>query len=199
MTKIGIIILAAGASKRFGAAKQLAEFNGNTLIKKAVQTAIAVDPAEICIVLGANFEIIKKEIEDFPVKIIYNPNWPEGMSSSLKTGLKYFIAKNFSAALVMLCDQPLVKSAHLNELIEKFAETGKPLIVSKYQDAEGVPAIFSGEIFSQLLKIEGDKGARTVIEENSELAEFVEIPEAGADIDTKKDLRKISGSWRVDD
>ena len=194
MPKIGIIILAAGASKRFGEPKQLAEFQGKTLIENAIENALATDLQNICVVLGANAEMIKSQIEKFPVEILENKNWLDGMSSSLAVGIKFFEKDNFDAVLVMLCDQPLIKSSDLNLLIEKYKSTKKPIVVSKYRQTKGVPAIFSKQIFPQLLQIDGDKGARKVIEENEDLLEIVEIPEAVFDIDTQTDLQKISRS-----
>jgi len=86
--KIGIIILAAGASTRFGKPKQLLEFRGKTLLRKTIETALQTGCRRICVVLGANYKTLKKHIANLPIEIAKNTKYKEGMMSSLKLGLK---------------------------------------------------------------------------------------------------------------
>lgn len=193
-SNFGIIILAAGSSKRLGKPKQLVKFQNNTLISRAVELAISTNIQNINIVLGANSSLISEEIKDFPIKICINEKWQDGMSSSIQCGLQNLLDKTptISAILVMLCDQPLITVEHLNSIINKFTVSDKPIVTSRYNNINGVPAIFSSEIFDDLLKIEGDKGARNLIERFTDLVETIDIPDAEFDIDTPEDLHQLN-------
>lgn len=191
--KIGIIILAAGASTRLGRPKQLLKFQNNSLISNSVKSAINSKSKKTLVVLGSNSELIKKEIEDFPIEILENKNWKEGMSSSIKCGLNYFIKEKAetNAVVIMLCDQPLIDNNHLNFLIDKFSETEKPIVATQYENSVGVPALFSNNFFDELLTIKGDKGAKQLIQNNLNKTEIIKVPEAELDIDTIEDYEKL--------
>jgi molybdenum cofactor cytidylyltransferase len=88
INKVGIVILAAGASKRFRKPKQLLEFRGKTLLRKTIETALQTGCRRICVVLGANYKMLKKHIADLPIEIAKNTKYKEGMMSSLRSGLK---------------------------------------------------------------------------------------------------------------
>ncbi len=123
-SEIGLIILAAGASVRMGKPKQLLEFNGKTLLQRAVQTALDSECRPIVVVLGARIEFLKNEIKDFDVQIAENADWEKGMSSSIKTGLEKLLEINnqISGIVIMVCDQPFVSAELINQIIETLPE-----------------------------------------------------------------------------
>lgn len=190
---VGIIILAAGGSGRFGKPKQLLEFEGKTFIRRSVETALESVCYPVVVVLGANFDLIKTGIEDLECEIIFNGEWKSGMSSSIKKGLEILqeISQNFSAVIIALCDQPFVNGEHFKKLIDKFYDSNKPIIASVYDKTTGVPALFSSEIFPALMNLDGDKGAQEIIKNNPESVEKIILPEAAIDIDTTADFEKI--------
>lgn len=191
--KIGIIILAAGESKRLGQPKQILLFKDETLIRRAVKSATSSKAENVIAVLGANFEAIKAEIENLDCHIVFNESWKSGMSSSIKTGLEKLleIAPDTSAVIISLCDQPLIESRHFNELVESFFQTHKSIVSAFYKNKFGVPALFSKELFSEILKFEGDRGARNLLNKVSENIKKIEMPEAVFDIDTPIDFDKL--------
>jgi molybdenum cofactor cytidylyltransferase len=192
MSKTAIVILAAGGSTRLGRPKQLLEFKGRTLIERAVETALAANCEFVTVVLGNNFAEIEARIERFPVRLCRNRSWKSGMASSIRAGIEDLENENINAVVIMLCDQPLIESRHLRLLVEKFERTGKPLVASVYRDICGVPALFAREMFPELLNLEGDRGARRIIERHIGSVEKVPVPEAKFDIDTPADLEKLS-------
>ena len=201
-SKIGVILLAAGASTRYGNfPKQLLKINDKTLIRHAAQQALASSAQTVCIVLGANFEIIKNEIEDLAVEIAVNENWADGMSSSIKSGLKHLlnIEPNFSAVVLQLCDQPLVTNEILNQLIQTHFETQKKIVASEYGQSFGVPALFERELFEELLMLNKETGAKSLIKKHENEAIFINIPEAIFDIDTREDYEKLIESYKNTD
>ncbi len=87
MQSYSIIILAAGASTRLGQPKQLLQYQGQTLLRHAVETALQVIASPVIVVLGAIKDLLQKEVEDLPAQVVYNREWKEGMASSIRCGL----------------------------------------------------------------------------------------------------------------
>lgn len=189
----GAIILAAGNSSRLkGEQKQLLEFQGKTFLRRAAKIAVAANFHSIVVVLGANPEYLRKEIEDLPLRIVINEQWATGMSSSIKTGLAELIKEaNREAVVIMLCDQPLVTTKTLVNLCEIFAQTGKPIAACAYENTVGVPALFSSGVFDELMNLHESEGAKKIIEKYAEKTALVPAPEAALDVDTTEDYEKL--------
>lgn len=191
--EIGIVILAAGASTRFGSPKQLINFGKKSLLSKAVQTALESNASRATLVLGANSELMLMQTKNVPINTTINADWKTGIASSIKHGLSELLKESdeLSAAIFMLCDQPMITAEHINQIIDKFAESKKPIIASSYKNTLGVPALFTREMFAEIMKLEGDKGAKNLISAKSNQTTKVDIPEAEFDIDTSKDLQRL--------
>lgn len=195
MNDVGIVVLAAGASRRFGRPKQMAVHEGRPLIVHAVETALGTGCEKVAVVFGSRFEEILPAVSDLPVLVCRNRAWREGMGSSIRAGLEGLLAAapETEAVILTLCDQPLVRSRHLRELAETRARTGRDLVVSAYRDTHGVPALFTKSFYPELRALGGDEGARRIIRRHLDEAAKVPLPEAGADIDTPADLERLNG------
>lgn len=185
--KIGGILLAAGGSTRFGSPKQLAIYQGKTLIRRAAETLVSSGTHPNVAVLGAETEGSTQQLEGLEINICINKNWHSGMSSSIRSGLKHLLSlePNLDAILITLCDQPLITPESLQLLTTQFQTGSTPIIAAKYGDTVGVPATFSRELFDELLDLEGDKGARDLIRQNKHTQ--IEIDAASLDVDTQED------------
>lgn len=192
MGNIGIIILAAGSSSRFGDIKQLSFYQDKTFIARAVSIAKEV-VEEVIVVLGANGEKVKEEIRDSEVAFTYNKYWEEGMASSIRSGVGSFLQMNpdAEAAILMVCDQPFVSSELLNAMIKKHLQTGKQIIASAYQETVGTPVLFGKIFFPDLLDLRGQSGAKKIIEQNTDSIITVAFPLGYVDIDTKEDYELL--------
>jgi molybdenum cofactor cytidylyltransferase len=190
--KIGGMILAAGGSSRLGQPKQLLQFKNKTILRHAVEAMAASICDPVVVVLGAETARSAEEIEMLAVAKCLNENWKLGMSSSLKIGLAKLveIAPEIDAVLISLCDQPFVTAEMLNRFGEKFAAGGASVVAAKYNGVVGVPALFSRELFGELSRLEGDKGARDLIRSRSDIA-TINLPEAAFDIDTLDDIKYL--------
>jgi molybdenum cofactor cytidylyltransferase len=184
------IVLAAGASRRMGQAKQLLPYRGQSLLRRAVTTALDSDCQEVIVVLGANAPSFQSELSGTTAQVVINDDWQEGMSSSIRCGLAAVesLRPEASAVLLLLCDQPLIEGQSIHRLINHY-RTERPLIVaSEYESGaevvRGVPAIFSRPAFPALAGLSGTAGARTVIARHKDQALFVPMPEAALDLDT---------------
>jgi molybdenum cofactor cytidylyltransferase len=190
---VGLMILAAGASTRMGTPKQLLTYRGCTLIRHMAEVAIASVCQPIAIVLGANGERIKPEISQLPLQIVENQQWQEGMSSSIQVGLEALLAVNqhLDAVAIALCDQPFVSPQTLNQLVEAYHFTGKPIIASEYAGTFGVPALFSRTLFSELMNLKNTEGAKQLIKRHIHEVFSIPFPDGAIDIDTPKDYEQL--------
>ncbi len=188
-----IVILAAGASKRLGSPKQLLAYKGKNLLRHAVDTALQTGYPSVFVVLGANMELLKKELKDKPVTIIENKSWQEGMASSICCALKNITDTNLRAdsVIFMVCDQPFVNSSLLLNLLEKKNKTGLPIVASSYAGTLGTPALFDKSFFEALMELKGDKGAGKLIRDNANKVAAVDFPEGKTDIDTAADYELL--------
>jgi len=191
--KIGIVVLAAGASRRLGEPKQSLRFRGETLLRRAAKAALDAEVSSAVVVLGAGAEIFKDDLLDLAVEIVENKDWKTGMSGSIKIGLSRLleIEKRTRAVLLTVCDQPFADAELFNKLIGKYEETGAPIVACEYAETRGVPAIFDKSLFSQLRSLDAKGGAKKII--GQFYSEIVSIPfRAGAfDIDTPADFLKL--------
>ncbi len=193
--KIGLILLAAGASTRMGTPKQLLSFQGRSLLRISTQTALATNCNPVIVVTGANRELVEPEIRNLPVVLVHNAAWESGMASSIGTGISRLVEINpdIKAALITLCDQPLITSEFLRELINNFTQTHFPIIAAQYNDIAGVPALFSRHLFEELRSLKGQEGARKLIAAHPSEVKPIPCPEAAFDIDTPEDYRNLPG------
>jgi molybdenum cofactor cytidylyltransferase len=184
------IVLAAGASLRMGQTKQLLPYNGQSLLLRAVNSALDSDCGEVIVVLGANADQLQSEISETGARAVINYDWEEGMGSSIRCGLNRAegLQPEASAVLLMLCDQPLIQGQSINRLIDGYRKTRPLIAASEYETGgdfvRGVPAIFSRAVFPELGRLSGTAGAKSVITRHKDQVLFVPVPEAALDLDT---------------
>jgi CTP:molybdopterin cytidylyltransferase MocA len=179
------VVLAAGASRRLGRPKQLVVHRGRTLVRAAVEEALASSCNRVGVVLGARAHAISAAMSGLDVDVVVNRAWREGVASSIRAGVSWARQRECAAALFVLCDQPALTSAHLDRLAQAH-EGGAPIVASRYGDVLGVPALFDRAELPALLELRGDEGAKRVIHERGALG--IDWPEGGRDIDTQDDV-----------
>lgn len=191
-TAIGLVLLAAGASRRLGMPKQLLQFEGKSLLKRAAQVAKNSN-CDSVVVLGSNSELFAHELYESDIEIVFNEYWIDGMGSSIRAGLGKLLElqPNLAAVIIMVCDQPFVSKEIIDGLIEKFLEEKKWIVASKYDESFGVPAIFERELFRDLMDLRGTNGAKSLIEKFQGQAAFIDFPNGNFDIDTAEDYSKL--------
>ena len=149
MCRSGIIILAAGASRRYGQPKQLLPFRGRSLLRNAIETALDTPCGPVVVVTGANAERVESEIIDLPVLIARNGNWDQGIGTSIRCGIQgIFRAEQkevltTSGAIVMFCDQPFVTAAFLNRLVKASELRGCEIVAAQYDGIAAASVFFS--------------------------------------------------------
>ena len=196
MKQVGLILLAAGGSRRLGTPKQLlTDAEGRTLVRRAAETALGSACRPVVAVLGGSAEAVQSEIAGLPLTVAVNWEWQTGLASSLRAGLYALLQSGpLDAAVVMLCDQPQVSPALLDLLVQAHADTGHAIAACEYGGALGVPALFGSALFPALLSLTGDEGARRVIKDYAGTITCVPFPEGAWDIDTPQDAKTFSAS-----
>jgi molybdenum cofactor cytidylyltransferase len=185
----GIVILAAGSSARLGQPKQLLEFQGNSLIQRIAQIAVDAIQNPVVVVLGANYHLIRSQLTRLPVHIVHNPDWPQGMSSSIRQGLKALLgfSPDTEGVLFAVCDQPYITPDLFREMISVASRSEKPIVACFYNNVLGTPVLFKKEYFDVLLALKDNEGARKILQSHPESAESVPFPQGIFDIDTMQD------------
>ena len=190
------IILAAGASTRYGRPKQLLRLKGRYLIEWVLDAALSSKLNRIVLVLGYAHQkvllALAEKLQHSKLYIEINPEFKKGQSHSLRVGLSK-VKDDFPAVMFLLGDQPMLNSATINILLERFWADDKDVCVPIYRGKRKTPAIFGRRFYTQLMGIKGDMGARQLIDENPDRVLTVEMdnPLCFLDIDTPQDYENL--------
>ncbi|MDP8952991.1 MAG: nucleotidyltransferase family protein [Actinomycetota bacterium] len=192
MSGISAVLLAAGAGSRFGGGKLLASIRGRSLIEVTLSGLRGAPVDEIMVVVGKDAKELRSVCEPYGARVIENPDWARGMSTSVRAGL-LACAPRAWAAVVALADQPLVGAKAVARLVEAF-EDGAKVAVATYGGEPRNPVLFAREVWPLLLReLSGDKGARVVLARHPELVTEVPCDDVAdpTDVDTVEDLRRL--------
>jgi molybdenum cofactor cytidylyltransferase len=194
--RFGAIILAAGASSRMGAVKQLLEIDGVPLVARAVDAALAAMARPVVVVLGANAGMISEALAGRPVIVALNPGWSEGLSSSVRVGIDAALAAEpaLDAVLLAPVDQPALSPEIISRLAGLHRASGR-IASARYIGRNGAPAVFGRVHFESLRTLKGDQGARGLLNSDPSSIDSVEVPALGIDLDTQEDLRNWRGNF----
>ncbi len=197
MINYAAIILAAGQSSRLGRAKQLLEWKGKSFVQHTFDVAARfVPPDQIIIVTGARQEQVEAHLSKHKLPFTHNPDWPEGMGSSIRTGTNVLLQAfpNIEAILIMVCDQVKIEPFDLQPLFEAHQANPEKAIVARYLNRVGVPVIFPKAWLAMLRELEGDRGARAILRNQPDALYPVDLPKAAFDVDTEEDYRNLLGN-----
>jgi molybdenum cofactor cytidylyltransferase len=192
--KVAALVLAAGRSTRMGGPnKLLAEIGGRALVRIAVDEALASRASPVVVVTGHQHEQVEAALQGAKVKTVHNPDYAEGLSTSLRAGLAVLPA-DVDGVVVLLADMPQVDVTLIDRLITAFdPEKGALAVVPTIEGKRGNPVLWSRRFFPELAAVEGDVGARHLIGRYSEAV--VEVPVTGsaalADVDTPEALKLV--------
>ena len=186
------VVLAAGSASRFGSSKQLALFAGEPMVRRAVRCAERVCGARTLVVLGKDWQRVHEACAPLRGFLIRNDTHETGMASSIAAGVRA-AAGAADAVLLLLCDQPLVTEDSLHELVHAWDQSRTTIACSAHDDVVGPPAVFPAKYFAELMALEGDRGARGLLDKHAAHVKKIPCATAAADIDTPDDLRALDG------
>jgi len=196
---IWAMILAAGESKRMGKPKLLLPFGEKTMIETVIDRVIQSKAEKILIVLGSNREKIEKKIGNLPLEIAVNPDFREGMLSSVQRGLEA-LPEEARAVLVFLGDQPSIPSEVIDSVIDAFRKTGKGIVLPVYKGERGHPVLIDMKYRHEVENLNPEVGLRELVYGQPDDILEVEVDDAGIlrDINDIEDYtREIKNKSKV--
>jgi len=190
--KPAIIILAAGTSSRLGRPKQLLSYQNQTFISRLVIQA-QTTATTVIVVTGATHEALAEALKDSPALLVQNPEWQQGMGSSISKGMGFLKSLNraVSSVILAVCDQPYVTASLFNEMIAVQGRSGKKIVACTYADTIGTPVLFERSYFKALQQATGKEGAKHLVQTHQEDVALLPFPQGAIDIDTEEDYTAL--------
>lgn len=188
------ILLAAGTSSRMGSNKMLFDLNGESVLRRAARRAMGGGLGPILVVLGHQEERARPELVGLPCRVVVNPLYETGISSSLKAGVAALKdqPEDVRAAMVMLADMPFVTSEMIAEMIARYRSTEAPLVISDYEGVNAPPMLYDRSLFSELLTMTEEGCGRQVVKRHRHEAEVLAWPASAlADLDVPEDYARL--------
>ncbi len=200
--RVAVVVLAAGGSTRLGRPKQLLVLGGRSMVRGAVEDAIAAVesfarstssaldnsatalPGPVFVVLGAAALKVREELRGLRAREVLNEQWAAGLATSIVAGVAAAEAEGVDAVLFTTCDQPLVTADDLAGLLAVYGASRAPIVAAQYERTLGIPAIFTRDLFAALRRLTGDAGAKRIIEEHRGRVVRVPCAHAAFDVDT---------------
>ncbi len=184
--RVAAVLLAAGGSTRMrGSLKQLLPWGNSTLVRHTTDLVNRAQVAEIIVVVGRQAEEVKRELGGARGKIVYNPDWEAGRSTSVHAGLRA-TNPNAAAAIFINADQPFLTANVVDTILQRYFQTLAPIVVPVYGGETGSPVLFARELFDELMQLTGEDGGRKILQARAEQVERVNIVNlrAALDLDT---------------
>jgi molybdenum cofactor cytidylyltransferase len=185
--EIYAVVLAAGRSTRFDGKKLLQEFGGRPLLQHSLAAAQAAFAGRVVLVAGHEWETIIESSGGLADRVVINTRYAEGQGGSIAAGVRA-CRDDADAIVIMLADQPLVTAALLEQLAASWTGKTRHIVASDYGDSQGPPVLFGRGAFDQLCALDGDHGARQVIQSGGFDVATIAVGSLGFDIDTPEDL-----------
>jgi molybdenum cofactor cytidylyltransferase len=185
---LSVVVLAAGMSTRMGRNKLLLNFRDKPLIVHAVDTLLASEIDEVIVVLGHEIDKVRDQLERRvglakkaaprkPVRLVQNPDYQKGLSTSVRTGVEA-VSPQANGIMIYLADQPLLEPADVNRIVAAFAaaeEVNKSIVVPFFEGERGNPVILDASLRVAILGIAGDVGCKGVIKRYPEKVFILEM------------------------
>lgn len=190
---IAAVVLAAGGSRRLGRPKQLEAWGSSTLLDHVLDQVRRFPVDEIWVVLGAGLEEVRAGVDLTDFGIVENPEWEDGLATSLRVGLDAVTRlSKAEAAFIVLGDQPDIPEEIPAKLVEAWRKSKALAVVPKYRYTAGNPVLVARELWPRLMSLTGDEGARRLLQAHPEWVEEVWVESLPPrDIDTQRDIEEL--------
>jgi molybdenum cofactor cytidylyltransferase len=194
--KVAIIVLAAGSSSRLGQPKQLLRLSGRPLLERTLDVARATQLEPRILVVGGYADEVLANLDTATFDVVHNPEYQTGQASSLRAGIAA-LPGDVDGVVIMLGDQPLVQPWLVDDLADHFNPAQSVAVRPRYEDGPGNPILLARSLFPELLQIEGDTGARGVLQGHRD--RIVERDwgnqRAPRDVDSMEDYAALLLDW----
>ena len=190
MSRIAALLLAAGNGSRYGSLKQLVEIDGEPMVRRAAQVALAAG-LPLTVVIGAGGASLRAALAGLSLQIVENRDWAAGMGGSIALGVRAMQATPIDALLILLADQVQVGRDDLQAICAAHAADPQAIIAADHGDAPGPPCLFPSRDFAALGALSGPTGARALLRDQPGRVRRLDLPHARLDIDTPADLQGL--------
>jgi len=190
------LLLAAGTASRFGRLKQVEELGGAPLVARAAAAIAESGVDELVVVLGFRAGEVLRQLGRKDFRVVVNPLFESGLSTSLRMGIQALDSRS-EAALVCLADQPFVTADLLESMIRRFVHSRARVVAASSGDVVSPPMLLSRSLFERVLRLEGDKGAKSLAVSEPTLQRVEVEPAVLIDIDTEASLARARGLLRA--
>lgn len=179
------ILLAAGRSTRMGQPKVLLPWGNVQLVRHMAQIALCSTLDDLIVVTGHRAAHVQAALDGLPITFVHNPAFLDGQSTSVRAGIAALGAE-VQAALLLLADQPLLQPSTIDMLITAYREHRSLIVAPQFGEQRGNPVLFDRALFPELLALEGDQGARPVLQAHRQQVQLVNVADEGVvlDLDT---------------
>ena len=192
---IAAVVLAGGRSTRFGANKLVADLGGKPMVRRVVEAALGSAASPVLVVTGHQDAETRQALTGLDVVLVHNPDYAEGLSTSLKAGIAA-VPPEAAGALVLLGDMPQIAPAHLDQLIAAFPDRAGVVIVPVHAGKRGNPVLWPRAFFPAMLALEGDAGAKRLLTAHADCVREVDLGTDAIflDVDTAEALAHLRRS-----
>lgn len=181
-----------------GSPKQLIEWDGQTLIRRTVQTVLASDVGFVVVTVAVNGPLFEAQLRGLQWTRAEVENPQQGQSQSVRAGAQAVEnGGDFDAILFTPCDLPLLSVSHLNALIETYRSGNWNIVASRYNEVLGAPLIVSRALWPELLELRGDTGARKLLAFHAQATTCIEWADGQFDLDTPADVAALLQAKRL--
>ena len=194
MSIAAALVLAAGAGKRFGGQKLLAELHGTPILQFPLDLAHAAGLRPVVVVLGRDVPAFERALTWRDEIRVVNPRPDQGISTSVRLGLDAITRTNATRAVVLLGDQPRLSAAQLDAILATPVDESRPIVVPRYSGVPGNPVLLERAAWPLAAQLRGDSGMAQLFATNRGLVRYVDIDGANPDIDTAADLAALESA-----
>jgi molybdenum cofactor cytidylyltransferase len=197
LTQKAIIILAGGKSSRLGSPKQLLDVDGIPMLQRVIREAKRAAIGPVLVVTGAFTRELQSVIASEQVKQVHNPEWEEGMASSIRIGLDAIRKQmpELTSVFLLVSDQPFLRAELLQEMVLLQEKKNHPIVACAYGNTFGTPVFFQASLFDALQELKGDKGASILCRQYEQALGLVRFEDGVLDIDTWDDYEEFKNRW----
>lgn len=188
--RLAAILLAGGASRRFGDGKLLAPWQGRTVLEASLAAPMGAGLDQVLVVTGAYHAQLAPLLAGYPVQIVLNPHWEEGISSSIRAGLQALAADPPQAVLICLGDQPSLPAQVITALVDRYGQRQAPIVAPYAAGMRRNPVLFDQRFWADLTNLQGDAGGRSILQRYGDQVSLVEFddPTWFQDVDLPEDV-----------
>jgi molybdenum cofactor cytidylyltransferase len=181
--RVAAAILAAGDSQRLGRPMQMLSVDGRPLVRLLAETALDSSCNGVAVVVGAHSDLTIEALHGLPLSIVPNPEWSEGVASSIRTSVDWARSRQADALLITACEQPRLTAAHIDRLVRTWRSTPNLMVASRYNGELGVPAVFERACFPALASLFGNQNPQALVRA-ARVVIAIDWPDGAYDVDT---------------